>query len=83
MTGKTGKGLSIGAAMKSRMKVQEPVEDTPAVPAPAVEGLEPFNTRLRAGLHRRLKLHAAGEGLKIQEVVNEALEAYLSQKESK
>ncbi|GGR41700.1 hypothetical protein [Deinococcus ruber] len=83
MTKRTGKGLSIGAAMKGRMETSQ-VAEVPVVEAPAVEveALEPFNTRLRAGLHRRLKLHAVSEGRKLQDVVNEALEEYLSKKES-
>ncbi|WP_407573072.1 hypothetical protein [Deinococcus altitudinis] len=87
-----GKSLSIGAAMKNRMQEQEPVEQkfsakaaTPveSAPTPVSEVLESFNTRLPAGLHRRLKLHAAGAGMKIQDVVNTALEAYLNEKERK
>ena len=82
-----GKSLSIGAAMKNRMKEQEPVGKTTTpvefAPTPVSEVLESFNTRLPAGLHRRLKLHAAGAGMKIQDVVNTALEAYLIEKERK
>lgn len=81
---KKGKGLSIGAAMKQRMQdaggpaveeaAQVPRKDTP-------EALESFNTRLPAGLHRRLKMHAAAEGRKIQDVVQVALVEYLAKKE--
>lgn len=82
---KAGKGLSIGAAMKNRM--QGGGEDAPQVQAASaetapVEELESFNTRLPRGLHRRLKMHAAGEGRKIQDVVSAALEEYLGKKES-
>lgn len=85
-----GKSLSIGAAMKNRMQEQGPDGKEPAgkttisvefAPTPVSEVLESFNTRLPAGLHRRLKLHAAGAGMKIQDVVNTALETYLNQKE--
>ena len=77
--------------MKNRMLEQEPVGRKPAetttstgsAPTPVSEVLEPFNTRLPAGLHRRLKLHAASEGMKIQEVVSTALETYLIEKERK
>ena len=85
MTKRTAKGLSIGAAMKGRMDTPqaEAVLGVPVVEIPAeAEALEPFNTRLRAGLHRRLKLHAVSEGRKLQDVVNEALEEYLGKKES-
>ncbi|MHA0036622.1 hypothetical protein [Deinococcus sp. PESE-13] len=40
--------------------------------------LESFNTRLPRSLLRRLKVHAAQEGVKIQDVLREALEAHLS-----
>jgi len=88
MTGSgKGKGLSIGAAMKNRMKQpapESPVEPRePEVAVVPAETLESFNCRLRSGLHRRLKMHAVAENRKIQDVVNEALEAYLSQKERK
>jgi len=87
-----GKSLSIGAAMKNRMQEQEPVKQESvklavapddSAPTQVSEVLEPFNTRLPTGLHRRLKLHAASERMKIQDIVSTALEAFLDKKESK
>ena len=40
--------------------------------------LEPFNTRLPRSLQRRLKVHAALHGVKIQDVLSAALSEYLS-----
>lgn len=85
------KGLSIGEAMKQRMGSQE-AEATPEVevvtPAPAAlppqlepDPLEPFNAKLPRSLQRRLKIHAAVEGTKIQDVVRRALEEYLERQE--
>lgn len=51
--------------------------------SPADEPLESFNTRLPRGLHRRLKVHAATAGVKIQDAVQTALETYLQEEESK
>mgnify|MGYP002755908214 CR=1 FL=1 len=93
MTGKK-KNLSIGAAMKQRMgqgdagTLATPAPDAPPAPQPVTppppaEALESFNPRLPAGLHRRLKMQAASEGRKIQDVVQEALIAYLGKQESK
>lgn len=92
---KAKKGLSIGAAMKQRMDSQEP-NISPAEAAPRPEGgqaptlpaaepdpLESFNTRLPRSLHRRLKVHTALEGLKIQEVVGRALVEYLERQDKK
>lgn len=94
MTGKK-KGMSIGAAMKQRMDTQEGLENsstakstTPTVEAgsavqlPPVDPLEPFNTRLPRSLLRRLKVHAAQEGRKIQDVVQEALDEYIKRYET-
>ncbi|MBZ9752688.1 hypothetical protein K7W42_17740 [Deinococcus sp. HMF7604] len=81
---KKGKGLSIGAAMKQRMQETDSpaVEDAPEKPVKETpETLESFNTRLPIGLHRRLKMHAAAEGRKIQDVVQTALIDYLEKKE--
>jgi hypothetical protein len=83
-----GKGLSIGAAMKSRMaKQDEPVaEVNPAPMLPQVDPsdpLESFNTRLPRSLQRRLKVYTAQESSKIQDVVQAALEDYLGKKERK
>ncbi|MDR6221533.1 hypothetical protein [Deinococcus soli (ex Cha et al. 2016)] len=82
------KSLSIGAAMKQRMGQETQAQSAPVAlpsktPAPgtAPDVLESFNTRLPAGLHRRLKIHAAAEGRKIQDVVQAALIAYLDGKE--
>lgn len=44
--------------------------------------LESFNTRLPRSLQRRLKIHVAVNGVKIQDVIQEALDAYLVKKES-
>lgn len=90
MTAPKKKGLSIGAAMKQRMGQESQAEAVQgqavpsgktAVPEVASEALESFNTRLPAGLHRRLKMHAAAEGRKIQDVVQAALITYLDKKE--
>lgn len=93
MTGRK-KGMSIGAAMKQRMDSQPPEEPTaddpqaaaelpgrrvsPPVSTQEPEPLESFNTRLPKGLLRRLKVHSALEGGKIQDVVARALEEYLA-----
>ena len=84
------KGLTIGAAMKQRMTTAEKQDAGEAITpvqtgAPAAERLpartdndtEPldsFNTRLPRSLHRRLKVHVAVEGRKIQDVVQQALD---------
>ncbi|MFB9994710.1 hypothetical protein ACFFLM_22375 [Deinococcus oregonensis] len=52
---------------------------TPAAPTEADDPLESFNTRLPRGLHHALKMHAA-EGIKIQDIVQHALNAYLRKK---
>lgn len=44
--------------------------------------LESFNTRLPRSLQRRLKIHVAVNNVKIQDVIQEALETYLGKKES-
>jgi len=90
VTGGKKKGLSIGAAMKQRMGSQEaqpapeveavapaPVPTPPPQPEP-LDPLESFNTRLPRSLQRRLKVHSALEGTKIQDVVQHALEDYLT-----
>lgn len=92
MTGRK-KGVSIGAAMKQRMDSPEagadeqpkPVQVAPAQrgaaePTEAEDPLESFNTRLPRSLHRALKMHAAAEGIKIQDIVQHALNAYLGKK---
>lgn len=91
MTGGKKKGLSIGAAMKQRMGAQETppapeVEDvksasTPALPPEPLDPLESFNTRLPRSLQRRLKVHSALESIKIQDVVQRALDEYLTRYE--
>ncbi|MVN87608.1 hypothetical protein GO986_12610 [Deinococcus sp. HMF7620] len=80
---KKGKGLSIGAAMKQRMQETDaPVQEPPQAAEKGMpDALESFNTRLPTGLHRRLKMHAAAEGRKIQDVVQAALIEYLEKKE--
>lgn len=87
-------GLTIGAAMKQRMTTtgeQDERADAPhppqpeAQPAPASNDAEPldsFNTRLPRSLQRRLKVHVALEGRKIQDVVQQALDEYLRKFES-
>lgn len=52
-------------------------EGPKVVPSQPVDSLESFNTRLRQSTHRRLKVHCAINGVKIQDFVNEALEAHL------
>lgn len=87
MTGDRKKGVSIGAAMKQRMGSQEGTPTQVHVPDPVLlkieetDVLESFNTRLPRSLQRRLKVYAAGERVKIQDVVQQALEQYLSKKE--
>lgn len=87
MTGARKKGVSIGAAMKQRMDSQEetPERLPSADPVPQqpeeIDVLESFNTRLPRSLQRRLKVYAAGEGVKIQDAVQQALEEYLGKKE--
>ncbi|GAA4012732.1 hypothetical protein GCM10022631_25560 [Deinococcus rubellus] len=87
MTGDRKKGVSIGAAMKQRMGRQEEVPVQVRAPNPALpkteetDLLESFNTRLPRSLQRRLKVYAAGGRIKIQDVVQQALEEYLSKKE--
>lgn len=87
MTGRK-KGVSIGAAMKQRMDApgqgaeeqQGAVQPTPAESTETTDPLESFNTRLPRSLHRALKMHAAAEGLKIQDIVQHALNAYFKKK---
>ena len=67
---------------RSIAPAQAPTATTAAAPVATVsavphEALEAFNTRLPTGLHRRLKLHAVTQNRKIQDVVHEALKAYL------
>jgi hypothetical protein len=54
---------------------------TPTSPAVPTDPLESFNTRLRQSTQRRLKVYSAVHNVKIQDVVNEALVAYLESKE--
>ncbi|TSA80591.1 hypothetical protein FNU79_16325 [Deinococcus detaillensis] len=83
MTGDRKKGVSIGAAMKQRMGSQEETPTQVHVPDPVplkteeTDVPESFNTRLPRSLQRRLKVYAAEEGVKIQDVVQRALEKYL------
>ena len=90
----TKKGLSIGAAMKQRMTTTQerevpqpsaepdPVLQTEAATPTEADPLDSFNTRLPRSLHKRLKVHVAVEGRKIQDVVQEALDDYLRKFES-
>lgn len=57
-----------------------PHPDEP-VSASSTDPLEPFNTRLPHSLQRRLRVYAALEGRKIQDVLGSALDEYLSQRE--
>lgn len=45
---------------------------------PPPDPLEPFNSRVPRSLQRRLKVHAALHGVKIQDVLSAALSEYLS-----
>lgn len=89
MMGSGKKGVSIGAAMKQRMSSQEgtpeqlPTPDLISQQTEEANVLESFNTRLPRSLQRRMKMYAASEGVKIQDVVQQALEEYLRKKESK
>lgn len=98
MTTTKKKGMSIGASLRGRMEPEAetlpatPLKDSTAVtyqPLPKAVGAnstetpESFNTRLRPSLQRRLKIFAAAEGVKIQDIVDEALNQYLNQKENK
>ncbi|WP_261665506.1 hypothetical protein [Deinococcus sp. Marseille-Q6407] len=90
----TKKGISIGAAMKQRMDKEQQVpqeqELTATLRQPEVQSvsasteaslndpLESFNTRLPRSLQRRLKVHVALQGGKIQDVVHNALDEYLT-----
>ena len=72
--------------MQMEIAEQKPGHRTPpdgptVMPSQPIDSLESFNTRLRQSTHRRLKVHCAINGIKIQEFVNEALEAYLLTKE--
>ena len=73
------KRVSIGAAMKGRMETSA-AEAVTQAPAAESEALEQVNSRLRAGLYRRLKLFAVGEGRRMQDVLSEALEEYLDRR---
>lgn len=55
----------------------------PPSEAAEAEALESFNTRLPRGLHRRLKVHTALSGSKIQDVVAQALDEYLTRSDKK
>jgi hypothetical protein len=52
--------------------------ETPKAPEPVDDPLESFNTRLRRSLLKRLKVYSAVHALKIQDVMDAALEQYLS-----
>ncbi len=61
------------------MELLPPAKQGP--PAAVSDPLESFNTRLRQSTQRRLKIYSALNDVKIQDVVNEALTAYLNSKE--
>ena len=50
----------------------------PVTADPGSDPLESFNTRLPRSLHRRLKVHVALKGQKIQDVMHQALDEYLT-----
>ena len=59
----------------------EPAQETlVAAPTPelAEDPLESFNTRLPRSLLRRMKVHSAVHDLKIQDLVHQALQGYLT-----
>ena len=71
----------------AEVPVAEPTSATvplaASLPAsPADDPLESFNTRLRRSVQRRLKVYGALHDVKIQDVVNEALDAYLREKQA-
>ena len=73
------------AAPAEEVQTAEPL----AVPVPnvlqassdLVDPLESFNTRLPRSLQRRLKVHVAVSGRKIQDVMEQALSEYLQRSE--
>lgn len=54
----------------------EPMPPTAA--PPAQEALVPFSTRVTESMRRRTKVYAAAKGVGVQDVVQAALEEYLS-----
>ena len=62
------------------VQLANPSLEVPAEVLEVADPLESFNTRLPRSLHRALKIHAAAEGLKIQDLVQHALMEYLSKK---
>lgn len=68
---------------KKERKEEREISSIEAVASPGVDAdpLESFNTRLPRSLLRRLKVHAASNGTKIQDVLRQALESHLEQQE--
>ncbi len=54
-----------------------------STPPSVLDPLESFNTRLRQSTHRKLKVYCALNNLKIQDVVNEAVTAFLVSKDER
>lgn len=50
----------------------------PTAAPPAQEALVPFSTRVTESMRRRTKVYAAAKGVGVQDVVQAALEEYLS-----
>lgn len=78
------KGISIGAAMKERMSGSDTALESDALSAPKSQPddpLESFNTRLPRSLQKRLKVYVAMEDRKIQDVLCDVLDAYLTEKD--
>lgn len=71
------------AEQESRPPRARRTASTPLPEPGIVDPLESFNTRLPHSLQRRLKVHTAVEGTKIQDVVQRALDEYLSRYEKK
>ena len=71
------------AAVQPERKKERKISSIEAVASPGVDAdpLESFNTRLPRSLLRRLKVHAASNGTKIQDVLRQALESHLEQQE--
>lgn len=72
--------------MDPRGETETPVKSSPlkvplVTPTEPVDPLESFNTRIRQSTHKQLKVYCALNGIKIQDVVNEAIRAYVMKKE--